>query len=135
MAVTVEEMDDESVNGDEKSEVVKSSGTKQLKKNIKRHLPKYEGRVSAGRIKCDFKGCLHTFSTKSNLAQHVKAVHLEIKPFVCSLRDCSMRFSYKHGDSEDSDEQLLSRPRGGCKRKCPSVESLIRKRVCSTKPP
>lgn len=37
-------------------------GTKQLKKNIKRHLQMHEAEVSLVRIKCNHKGCLHTFS-------------------------------------------------------------------------
>ncbi|EOY17266.1 hypothetical protein SCA6_009669 [Theobroma cacao] len=119
-------------------------GTKQLKKNIKRHLRSHEPGDVSERIKCDFEGCCHTFSTKSNLRQHVKAVHEELKPFACSFSGCGMRFSYKHvrdnheksgchiyvpGDFVESDEHFLSRPRGGRKRTFPSVEMLIRKRV------
>ncbi|KAJ4827665.1 hypothetical protein Tsubulata_017675 [Turnera subulata] len=120
-------------------------GTKQLKKNIKRHLQTHKkGGYSAERIKCHFKDCLHTFSTKTNLNQHVKAAHLELKPFACWFPGCGKRFSYKHvkdnhekswchvytpGDFEESDEQFRSNPRGGRKRKCPTVEMLIRKRV------
>ncbi|KAK9022540.1 hypothetical protein V6N11_002796 [Hibiscus sabdariffa] len=119
-------------------------GAKQLKKNIKRHLRSHESCVASERIKCDFEGCLHTFSTKSNMRQHVKAVHEELKPFACSFSGCGMRFSFKHvrdnhensgchvyvpGDFLESDDQFRSRPRGGRKRTCPTVEMLIRKRV------
>ncbi|TQD99649.1 hypothetical protein C1H46_014785 [Malus baccata] len=120
-------------------------GSKKLKRNIKRHLLTHKGGApSVERIKCGCNGCLQTFSTKSNLTQHVKAVHLEDKPFVCSFSGCGMRFAYKHvrdnhektgrhvyayGDFVEADEQFQSRPRGGCKRKCPSVEMLLRKRV------
>ncbi|MBA0596099.1 hypothetical protein Gorai_012936 [Gossypium raimondii] len=120
-------------------------GAKQLKKNIKRHLRSHEpGGVESERIKCNFEGCLHTFSTKSNLRQHVKAVHEELKPFACSFFGCGMRFSYKHvrdnheksgchvytpGNFLETDEQFRSKPRGGLKRTCPTVEMLVRKRV------
>lgn len=119
-------------------------GTKQLKKNIKRHLRAHETKGSSERILCDAEGCNLTFSTRSNLNQHVKAVHLELRPFVCRISDCGLRFPFKHvrdnhekagchvyteGDFEESDEQFRSRPRGGRKRKCPTIESLLRKRV------
>ncbi|KAB1205893.1 Transcription factor IIIA [Morella rubra] len=119
-------------------------GTKQLKKNIKRHLRTHEAEVSLEKIKCNYKGCLHTFSNKSNLCQHIKAVHLKLRPFACTFSGCGLRFAHKHvrdnhektgnhvytpGDFEELDEQLQSRPRGGRKRKYPTVEMLIRKRV------
>ncbi|XP_060673183.1 transcription factor IIIA isoform X2 [Ziziphus jujuba] len=119
-------------------------GTKQLRKNIKRHLRTHDTKDSTERVKCNYKGCDHTFSNKSNLQQHVKAVHLKRKPFACGFSGCSMRFSYKHvrekhektgahvyihGDFEETDEQFRSRPRGGRKRKYPTVEMLVRKRV------
>uniref|UniRef100_A0A5B7BM90 Putative transcription factor IIIA-like n=1 Tax=Davidia involucrata TaxID=16924 RepID=A0A5B7BM90_DAVIN len=119
-------------------------GTKQLKKNFKRHIRTHETQGSSERIKCNFEGCLHTFSTRSNLHQHVKAVHLELKPFACGIPGCGMRFPFKHvrdnhekagchvyihGDFEESDEQFQSRPRGGRKRKCPAIDALMRKRV------
>ncbi|KAL5741099.1 hypothetical protein ACOSP7_029963 [Xanthoceras sorbifolium] len=124
-------------------------GSRQLKKNIKRHMHTHEERGSSERFKCEFKGCLLSFSTNSNLQQHVKTVHYEIKPFACGLVGCGMRFAYKHvrekheksgchvyatGDFIESDEQFRSRPRGGRKRKCPTVEMLIRKRVCLPSP-
>ncbi|KAJ7949362.1 Transcription factor IIIA [Quillaja saponaria] len=119
-------------------------GKEQLKKNIKRHLRTHETDSSSESIKCEYKGCSHSFSNKSNLRQHVKAVHFEDKPYVCSFSDCGMRFSYKHvrdnhektglhvytpGDFLEMDEQFRSRPRGGLKRQCPTVEMLIRKRI------
>lgn len=33
---------------------------------------------------------------KSNLLQHVKAVHLQQKPFACSFSGCGKTFSYNH---------------------------------------
>nr|XP_023885924.1 transcription factor IIIA-like isoform X3 [Quercus suber] len=125
-------------------------GTKQLRRNIKRHLQIHEDTVSLERVKCHYDGCLHTFSTKSNLHQHIKAVHLELKPFACSFSGCGMRFAHKHvrdkhektgchvhtfGDFEESDNQFQSRIRGGRKRKCPTVEMLIRKRITPPSPP
>ncbi|CAN1286774.1 Transcription factor IIIA [Linum perenne] len=121
-------------------------GGKQLKKNIKRHLRSHEvGSEPTHRVSCDHDGCGLTFSSKTNLNKHVKAVHLDVKPFACSFHGCGMRFSYKHvrdnheksgchvyacGDFEESDEQFRSRPRGGMKRTFPSVETLLtRKRV------
>ncbi|KAL7093007.1 hypothetical protein ACP275_11G016600 [Erythranthe tilingii] len=120
-------------------------GSKQLKKNIKRHMRMHEESVSSERIKCSVEGCSLTFSNSSNLNQHIKAVHLELKPFACTIPGCEMRFAFKHvrdhheqsgchihtsGDFEETDEQFRSRPRGGRKRNYPGIESLMRKRVC-----
>ncbi|KAL1828840.1 hypothetical protein ACET3Z_007252 [Daucus carota] len=119
-------------------------GTKQLKKNIKRHLLTHDVKPPSERMKCSFNDCLHTFSSKSNLNQHIKAVHLQQRPFVCSIHGCGMRFTFKHvkdkheksgchlytqGDFVETDEQFRSRPRGGRKRVCPSIETFTRKRV------
>ncbi|KAA8528049.1 hypothetical protein F0562_035082 [Nyssa sinensis] len=119
-------------------------GTKQLKKNFKRHVRTHEAQGSSERVKCNFEGCLHTFTTRSNLHQHVKAVHLELRPFACSIPGCGMRFPFKHvrdnhekagchvyirGDFEELDEQFQSMPRGGRKRSCPAIDALMRKRV------
>ncbi|CAH9127516.1 unnamed protein product [Cuscuta epithymum] len=124
--------------------VCETCGTKQLKKNIKRHLRKHEAQPSSERIKCDFKDCEHTFATRSNLNQHIKAFHQSLKPFVCSISGCGARFSFKHvrdnheksgchvcteGDFLETDEQFRSRERGGRKRKLPVLENLMSKRV------
>ncbi|XP_020971885.1 transcription factor IIIA isoform X2 [Arachis ipaensis] len=71
-------------------------GSRQLKKNIKRHLCTHEADKSLAEFKCEFKGCSCKFSS---------------------------------GDFEEADEQFRSRPRGGRKRVCPTVEMLVRKRV------
>ncbi|CAA0832880.1 transcription factor IIIA [Striga hermonthica] len=119
-------------------------GQKQLKKNIKRHMRFHESDISSERIKCWVEGCSLMFSNTSNLKKHVKAVHLELKPFACGMPGCGMKFAYKHvrnnhetsrshvytpGDFEESDEQFRSMPRGGRKRKFPVIETLLRKRV------
>ncbi|KAK9077461.1 hypothetical protein SSX86_005798 [Deinandra increscens subsp. villosa] len=120
-------------------------GSKQLKKNIKRHLRTHEEVVSKERIKCSFDGCDLTFSTGSNLRQHIKAAHIQEKPFLCSISGCGMRFSFKHvrdnheksgkhvytvGDFVEADAEFGSRPRGGLKRKLPAmIETLMRKRI------
>lgn len=33
---------------------------------------------------------------KSNLRQHMKAVHFEQKAFLCSIPGCGMSFTFKH---------------------------------------
>ncbi|KAJ4978832.1 hypothetical protein NE237_009612 [Protea cynaroides] len=119
-------------------------GQKHLKKNIKRHLRMHEAGVSSSDIKCGFKGCQHTFTTKSNLSQHIKSAHLAVRPFSCRIHGCDKKFPYRHvrdnheksgihiyvqGDFVESDELFRSKPRGGRKRACPSVETLLRKRV------
>lgn len=121
-------------------------GSKQLKKNIKRHLRTHEKAVTEEtRIKCSFEGCELTFSSRSNLGVHVKAAHYQEKPFVCSVFGCGMRFAFKHvrdnheksgshvyvmGDFVEGDDEFRSRERGGVKRKLPGViDSLMRKRV------
>ncbi|GMH08097.1 hypothetical protein Nepgr_009937 [Nepenthes gracilis] len=102
-------------------------GSRQLRKNIKRHLCSHQG-CSLERIKCSFKDCNHTFTNKSNLQQHINSVHLELRPFVCGVPGCGMRFPFKHvrdkhekstshvyvhGDLEEFDEHLRSGPRVG----------------------
>lgn len=123
--------------------VCEKCGTEQLKKNIKRHLRMHEAPASSERVKCSYECCPSTFSTVSNLNQHIKAVHLELKPFACKFPECGKTFSFKHvrdhhersachvytyGDFVESDEQFRSRPRGGRKMKYPGVETLMRKR-------
>ncbi|GAB2267078.1 hypothetical protein Dimus_002060 [Dionaea muscipula] len=122
-------------------------GSMHLRKNIKRHLRSHEegGGGSPKSFKCTFEDCDHTFTKKSNLQQHVKAVHLELRRFACGIPGCNMRFTFKHvrdnhekaachghvdGDLEEFDEQFRSRPRGGRKRQCPAIDTLTRKRVC-----
>ncbi|KAF9624426.1 hypothetical protein IFM89_011434 [Coptis chinensis] len=122
-------------------------GTQQLRKNIKRHMRTHEAGTAGctlEQFKCHIDDCCHTFTSKSNLNQHIKAVHLELRPYTCRFTRCGKKFPFKHvrdnhektgehvyiqGDFEEADEQFRSRPRGGRKRKCPTVETLLRKRV------
>ncbi|XP_074306816.1 transcription factor IIIA-like [Silene latifolia] len=119
-------------------------GSKHLRKNYKRHLQSHDDDGSSEVLNCNFEGCDHSFTTSSNLRQHVKAVHLNLKPFACSVSGCSMRFAFKHvrdkheksgrhvyvpGDLEEFDEQWRSKPHGGQKRKRPTVDMLMRKRI------
>lgn len=119
-------------------------GIRQLKKNYKRHQRKHEDHGVTERIICSFKGCLHTFSNRSNLKKHVKAVHEELRPFTCRISGCGQKFPYRHvrdnhenssahvyvqGDFVEADERLRSRPQGGRKRKFLSVETFLRKRI------
>ncbi|KAI4341959.1 hypothetical protein MLD38_026627 [Melastoma candidum] len=120
-------------------------GLKKLKKNLMRHLRTHEEMSSdCESIKCNINGCKRSFSSKSNLHQHIKARHDETRPYICCFPDCGKAFAYKHvrdrhektgchlyteGDFLESDEQFRSQPRGGRKRKCPVVESFFRKRV------
>ncbi|KAH0467607.1 hypothetical protein IEQ34_002640 [Dendrobium chrysotoxum] len=117
-------------------------GALQLRKNFKRHQRTHEGVISKERINCSFQGCEQTFSKKSNLNKHVKAVHEKLRPFRCRTSGCQQRFSYKHvrdnhemshvyvqGNFFEADEQWRSRPRGGRKRERITIEALTRKRV------
>ncbi|KAJ6843262.1 transcription factor IIIA isoform X1 [Iris pallida] len=119
-------------------------GTAQLKKNFKRHQRAHQECDAAERIGCSFEGCQYTFSNKSNLEIHVRAVHQELRPFSCRIAGCEKSFPYKHvrdnheksgvhvyvqGDFVETDEQWQSRPRGGRKRKPVTVETLTRRRV------
>ncbi|XP_065868985.1 transcription factor IIIA-like [Euphorbia lathyris] len=120
-------------------------GAKQLRKNIKRHLRMHEACAgSTKRVKCHFEDCSHTFSNKTNLLKHVRAVHLEATPFACGFTGCGMRFAYKHVRDKheksgvhiftpvkhlEHDREMRTKSRGGRKRECPTVETLIRKRV------
>ncbi|KAG6526120.1 transcription factor IIIA-like [Zingiber officinale] len=121
-------------------------GTKHLKKNIKRHEHMHEASEVTERTKCNLEGCERTFSNVSNLRQHIKAVHQNLRPFACRFSECGKKFPYKHvrdnheksgvhsyiqGDFLEIDEQWQSRPRGGRKRKCPSIGSFYRKRIVS----
>ncbi|KAF2317429.1 hypothetical protein GH714_022237 [Hevea brasiliensis] len=120
--------------------------------NVKRHVKELHSEDSPS-AKCGQKqrvcqetGCGKVFRYPSRLRKHEDShVKLEsVEAFCAEPGCCDVRFAYKHvrdkheqsgchvytpGDFEESDEQFRSRPQGGRKRKCPTVEMLIRKRV------
>jgi general transcription factor IIIA len=119
-------------------------GSQQLKKQIKRHMRIHESQTCVERIKCHFDNCLHSFTRKSNLNQHIRAVHLGLRPFKCRFHECEMSFSHKavrdnhektgrhcyvQGDFLEEDAAFQSRPRGGRKRKMFTINTLLKKRV------
>lgn len=119
-------------------------GSQQLKKQIKRHMRIHESQTCVERIKCHFDNCLHSFTRKSNLNQHIRAVHLGLRPFKCRFHECEMSFSHKavrdnhektgrhyyvQGDFLEEDVAFQSRPRGGRKRKMFTINTLLKKRV------
>ncbi|KAF6161679.1 hypothetical protein GIB67_033172 [Kingdonia uniflora] len=135
--------EEESSSSVKKQHVCQEEGCGKAFKYASR-LRKHEESHGKFSLSFSFKGCLHTFATKSNLNQHFKAVHLEDRPFACRMPGCAKRFPYKHvrdnhektgshvyidGDFVESDELFRSRPRGGRKRKFPTIEMLQRKRI------
>ncbi|GLJ19076.1 hypothetical protein SUGI_0342660 [Cryptomeria japonica] len=119
-------------------------GSQQLKKQIKRHMRIHENKTCVKSIACPYERCLHSYTTKSNLRQHIKSVHLELKPFKCQFGGCGMTFAHKsardrhemsgthcyvQGDFIEEDAAFQSRPRGGRKRKAFTTDSIFRKRV------
>ncbi|RWW27433.1 hypothetical protein GW17_00008133 [Ensete ventricosum] len=93
---------------------------------------------------CQFSGCGKKFPYKHVRDKHEKSCvhdHVQVSRFACgtkvlyallpSMFMISDMFldSLLQGDFMETDEQLRSRPRGGRKRKCVSVETLQRKRV------
>jgi len=67
----------------------------QLKKQIKRHMRIHESQTCVERIQCQFDNWLHGFTRKSNLNQHIRAVHLGLRSFKCRFRGCEMNFAHK----------------------------------------
>ncbi|PNT71955.1 transcription factor IIIA isoform X2 [Brachypodium distachyon] len=115
--------------------------TKQLKKNFKRHQRMHEGSRVAETVKCHFEDCKCSFSKKSNLDKHIKAVHEQSRPYACGFAGCGKKFSYKHvrDNHEKSSAHVYfegdfveSGPHpGGRKRKPIPVDTFTRKRVAA----
>lgn len=47
------------------------------------------------RLRCDWPSCSHTTSTHQHLQQHVDAVHLKKRPYICTFDDCDSTFAAK----------------------------------------
>ncbi|KAG0620709.1 hypothetical protein M758_4G237300 [Ceratodon purpureus] len=106
-------------------------GVSMLKRNLVAHARKHEEGQEL--IRCPHPGCLHSYSKKSNLDTHIRAIHMDLKPYACSHAGCEMRFAYravrdKHelcsvhvkldleGDFETEDSEFRLTSRGGRKR-------------------
>ncbi|KAL8172222.1 hypothetical protein V2J09_024026 [Rumex salicifolius] len=77
-------------------------------------------------VTCDICGSKHL---RKNIKRHMRT-HDEdhtTGTIKCTFDGCDHTFA--KGDLEEFDEQFMSRPRGGRKRSCPNVDSLLRKRV------
>ncbi|KAH9326230.1 hypothetical protein KI387_006408 [Taxus chinensis] len=121
-------------------------GSQQLKKQIKRHMRIHENKTCVKSISCPYERCLHSYTRKSNLNQHIQSVHLGLKPFKCRFGACGMMYAHKsardrhetsgahcyvQGNFIEEDAAFQSRPRGGRKRKAFTVDSIFRKRVAA----
>ncbi|KAJ7548852.1 hypothetical protein O6H91_07G030400 [Diphasiastrum complanatum] len=119
-----------------------------LKRNLKRHYEAHNGAVKQS-FYCPYANCSHGYTRKSNLTSHIKAVHLQVKPYSCSFENCGKRFAFKNvrdnhektaahlpwlGDFISEEKKLLLKPKGGRKRMVfMSVDDLFLKRGrCST---
>ncbi|KAH8968480.1 hypothetical protein BDL97_03G129800 [Sphagnum fallax] len=117
-------------------------GMSMMRTSLKQHLVTHEDETRL--FPCSFPGCLHSYTTKSNLNQHVTAVHKELKPYICSHVDCGRQFAYRavrdrhemsglhfpsQGDFELEDAKFRGMQRGGRKRLfLHSVEDLLRQK-------
>lgn len=111
--------------------ICETCGVSMLKKNLVAHARKHEGEQEL--MRCPHPGCLHSYSKKSNLDTHIRAIHMNLKPYACSHSGCETRFAYsavrnKHelcsahvkpvldGDFETEDSKFRLKSRGGRKR-------------------
>ncbi|KAI4365648.1 hypothetical protein MLD38_021614 [Melastoma candidum] len=61
-------------------------------------------------FECTIGRCTWSFSSKSNLLQHVKASYDEARPYVCGFPDCGKAFACKHvRDNHEKSEELCSK--------------------------
>jgi general transcription factor IIIA len=65
------------------------STSKQL--NIHSQIHQKERQVFA----CTWKDCDRSYTTVSNLQQHLKSFHLKVKPYNCTRPNCSATFAHK----------------------------------------
>ena len=86
------------------------SKTFRSKSKLRAHMKSHD---PATRVPCPFPDCGKTFSQRSNLNTHIRAVHHASRPFVCPISGCTSSFAYKQSLSRhiEAHNKALNSPK------------------------